>query len=314
MFAGAFLGLSAYFLPLALVRAAVSVVRAALRHDARRVFRFSPSIVAWIWDSGWLLSAHAMLAMTYTWCKLYLPAYGGRLCDSRLAAVDLVLHLGVNPNVFLLTLVAEGPRWMAAAVDAEYAAFATSMLVTTAWFLSDGRRPARLTFATANALLWMAGLVGYVAMPALGPAMAIDGLKAEIASSFPIAAAAQRALHYNYVNVLQMLANPGKDYLVTPSLGVAAMPSMHVAAHAFLFLWAVILGSTLRTPLLLMAMMTFIGSIATGWHYAVDSWAGILIACAAALLARLLLGGRQPREGENRGQEAREGEVRRDLS
>ena len=38
--------------------------RLAFEHDARRVFQFSPSDAAWIWDSGWLLSAHAMLAMT----------------------------------------------------------------------------------------------------------------------------------------------------------------------------------------------------------------------------------------------------------
>jgi len=67
------------------------------------------------------------------------------------------------------------------------------------------------------------------------------------------------------------------------------MPSLHVAAHAFLFLWALLVGSRLRAVLLAMTILTFLGSIATGWHYAVDSWAGLMLAALALLPAFLLL-------------------------
>lgn len=295
LFATAILAFCAYFIPLVLLRIAVAAAKAAARGELRAFFRVSPGAAGWLWDSGWLLSAHAMLGMTYSWCKLYLPAYGGKLWDARLARVDLAVHFGVNPNVFMLTLAAEGPRWAARVIDAEYAAFVTSMLVITAWFLGDGERRRRMVFATANWFLWTVGLVGYIALPALGPALAVDGLREEVAASFPIAASAQLALQHNYANVLRMLAHPGRDYLISPSLGVAAMPSMHVAAHTFLFLWALLSRSLLRTPLLIVAGLTFIGSIATGWHYAVDSWAGAALAAATAFLARLVLGRMEPR-------------------
>ena len=164
------------------------------------------------------------------------------------------------------------------------------MLAGTAWFLTDPDRSRRLRFAWGIAGIWSAGLWLYMAMPALGPVFAVAGLSAETGRVFPAAARAQATLLVNYRHVLEVLANPGAPVLVVPEMGVAAMPSLHVALHAFLAAWAVRTASWLRTPLVIVALLTFLGSVATGWHYAVDSWAGLALAAAVFAVASRRLG------------------------
>ncbi len=238
----------------------------------------------WLLDEAWILLGFAFLSMTYIWCKLLLPGYGGALWDARLAAADRWVSLGLNPSVFTLTVFEMGPRWAANALDLYYLTFIFTMLAGTAWFVTDRRRDRRVAFAVGAFVLWSVGLWIYIAMPALGPALAYDGLWQSVSRVFPRCAGLEAALLTNYQHVLLMLANPGRNYLLIPEYGVAAMPSLHVAAHAYLFFWANRIGSRLRAPLLCLTILTFIGSLATGWHYAIDSWAGLLLGwlCATA--------------------------------
>ena len=46
----------------------------------------------------------------------------------------------------------------------------------------------------------------------------------------------------------------GEPATVIPYMGIAAMPSLHVAAHFFLFLWARFVDSRLRNLLLAMSV------------------------------------------------------------
>lgn len=115
-------------------------------------------------------------------------------------------------------------------------------------------------------------------MPALGPVYAFEGYLLRIAAMFPTNAATQAALLTNYDAVHRLMA--GEDAMIVPHLGIAAMPSLHVAVHFFLFLWARRIGSRLSPLLLGMTMLTFIGSMATGWHYLIDGLIGLVLAAA----------------------------------
>ena len=244
-------------------------------------------MVAWCWDLLWIVAAVAVLTTAYAWTKLYLPALGGELWDGKLASLDRLLAFGIDPNVFMITIFEGAPRWAARLLDLHYSMFVTTMLATTGWFVTDSDHSRRVCFAWGAASLWSLGLWLYVAMPALGPVFTLAGLSAEVSHTFPVAAQAQAALLANYQRVLVTLANPGVCLLVAPEAGVAAMPSLHVAVHTFLAMWAVHVSSLLRTPLIGFAMLTYIGSVALGWHYAVDSWAGLILACAVfAVVAR----------------------------
>jgi len=237
----------------------------------------------------WLLIPVTLtvLAATYTWGKLMIPHLNPVLRDGGLAALDRLLCLGLDPNEVVFTLFAEGPRWAAVFLDRYYAAFVPTMLAGAAWFLTDtpARRRAFLAGFTA---LWSAGLWLYIAVPALGPVFVFRDFLTRIPAVFPRTAAAQEALMVNYMRVLDL--GSGQELPVAPTLGIAAMPSLHVAAHCLLFLWALVTGSRLRVVFLVMTILTFLGSVATEWHYLVDGLAGVILALAAAGVARAVLG------------------------
>ncbi len=84
-----------------------------------------------------------------------------------------------------------------------------------------------------------------------------------------------------YRSVLAILH--GGNAAVSPTLGIAALPSLHVAAQALFFVWCWRLRSRWRTVFLITTGLTFMGSVATGWHWAVDGFAGLAIAVIAGL-------------------------------
>jgi membrane-associated phospholipid phosphatase len=63
------------------------------------------------------------------------------------------------------------------------------------------------------------------------------------------------------------------------------MPSLHVGAHWLFMLW---IRREIRPLFVLAAVatfLTFIGSIITGWHYAVDGYVGIALAQLVYMVA-----------------------------
>jgi membrane-associated phospholipid phosphatase len=63
------------------------------------------------------------------------------------------------------------------------------------------------------------------------------------------------------------------------------MPSLHVGGHWLLMLWARRLARPLFMPAVVGTFLTFLGSLVTGWHYAVDGYIGIVLAQTAYWLA-----------------------------
>ena len=60
-----------------------------------------------------LVVASVLTTSAYEWIKLLVPAMNPRLWDSTFAGWDRALCLGVDPNVFLLT-IAGGLAWLTA--------------------------------------------------------------------------------------------------------------------------------------------------------------------------------------------------------
>lgn len=77
----------------------------------------------------------------------------------------------------------------------------------------------------------------------------------------------------------------GQLYQFNPVMGVAAMPSLHVGAHFLFFLWARRYERRLALLLALATGLTLFASVLTGWHYAVDGYAGMLLAWICYRLA-----------------------------
>lgn len=235
-----------------------------------------------------------LLTIAYSWPKLMVQVLNPRLWDLQLARFDRILCFGLDPNEFLLTVFEGSPGFVSYLLDRYYGLFVFSQSIGTAWFLCDPRARFRSAFGAGVISLWMIGTWWYVAMPALGPAYFFEDLPQRLWAVFPAAAQVQTVLYTNYMAVKGLAG--GEPTLIVPHLGIAAMPSLHVAVHLFLYLWAVFARSWLRPVFLAMTILTFVGSVATGWHYVVDGLAGAIVAavafCLAVMTAKLLRGSR----------------------
>ena len=221
------------------------------------------------------------------WPKVMIPALNPRLWDEALIGIDTALCLGINPNEFLLTVFEGAPRFVTWTLDHHYALFIFSQGLASAWFLTDLRPWRLIAFGASVTLLWLVGTWSYLVLPALGPVYVFEGFLPRIAAIFPMNAGTQVALLQNYESVHRAMA--GEPTAVISYMGIAAMPSLHVAAHFFLFLWARLVNSRLRNLLLAMSVLTLIGSVATGWHYLVDGLAGLVLAAGVFAVAVVIL-------------------------
>ncbi len=249
----------------------------------RRRWREAISPLRLAMDLAWIAAAQGMLAHTYTWTKLMVPALHAASYDALFARWDRMLLRGVDPNVLVVALLRDGPAFIAHGIDALYGTFVKFALIFAAWFSTDLDRGRRIGFSIGFSLLWLWGLWGYVAFPAVGPAFVAEGLWQQVRDIMPTSVADQALLAQNYDAVQRVLA--GERVPLQPVYGVAAMPSLHVATPMLYFLWAVLHGSKLRAPFLLVLLGMFVGSLASGWHYAVDGLAGAALAGAAAWVA-----------------------------
>jgi hypothetical protein len=223
-----------------------------------------------------------VLALTwyaYSWPKVMVPILNPRLWDGLLARIDVALCLGVNPNELFLTIFEGAPRVLNQMIDRYYGLFVLSQGGLTAWFVTDPRANKRIAFSSALILLWVLGTWSYVVMPALGPVYVFEDYFQRVAAIFPANAAVQSALLTNYNAVHRITV--GENAPIMMHLGIAAMPSLHVAANVFFYLWSCFAGSRLRLPLLAMATLTLITSMVLCWHYLIDGLAGIAFAGAA---------------------------------
>ncbi len=237
-----------------------------------------------------IISVFALTTYAYSWPKVMIPALNPRIWDELLIKIDSVLCFGINPNEFLLTVFEGAPPLISRMLDRFYHSFVIVQGAITAWFVTEPQMRRRIVFGASVTTLWILGTWSYVIMPALGPVYVFEDFLPRIATVFSDTAASQVALLQNYQMVQRIIV--GEPGMIAPHLGIAAMPSLHVAVQFFLFLWARFIGSRLSLLLLATTTLTLFGSIATGWHYLIDGLAGLVLAIATfgigVLLTRLL--------------------------
>ena len=225
-----------------------------------------------------LLRLFVFAALAYfghVWLKIMVPFLNPRLLDPALARLDAALHFGLNPGPLALGLFPWPAVWRA--LDVYYAAFVPLTMAGLAWFLTAPSRPERARFAAGFALLWIGGAWLYVACPSLGPCYVFPADFSEALRSFPLQGAMQNLLMGHYRALLSAAARH-ETMRIVPLLGIGAMPSLHVGAHAFLALFAWKRSRPLGLFFAAATALTFYGSLVTGWHYAVDGYAGLALA------------------------------------
>ncbi len=258
--------------------------RALLRRPLRPYLR---RIASWEWLSLWLRLWIAYMAVTYAyfWLKVSVPLVNPRLFDGALWQIDRLLHLGVSPSIFATTLLAGTP--LLGFLDTWYGWWLPSIFYGVAFFSASDDALFRRRLMLSSVLIWGLGAWIYTAVPAIGPCYASPDVFAATKAATPKAVAAQGALLENYRLVVAGREG-GALRSFNPTRGVAALPSLHVGLHWLLFLWAWSKEREQRVVWLIATGLTFLASVATGWHYALDGYAGIALAQLCWWLARRL--------------------------
>jgi len=221
----------------------------------------------------------SLTSYVYSWLKVTLPLLRPDvLFDGGLFRLETALHLGVNPGRFLQGLFPYTALWKA--LDGWYASFIYTVMAGVGWFASVLSRRDRARFSMGFALLWVLGSWWYFAMPSLGPCYVLKDDYKEVRASMPMQSAVMDVLFAHYGRVRAFHRHPGTD--IFPYLGVAAMPSLHVAAHAFLAFFARRRSRALFLAYSLATALTLFTAVVSGWHYAIDGYAGLLLAWGCA--------------------------------
>lgn len=235
------------------------------------------------WLGEWLrlIAAFVAYIYAYLWLKVSIPLLRLDLYDAEIWRLDRFLHFGVSPTVFAIELVAGTPLvW---AIDRFYSYWIIVIPVWTAYVYASSDGAARRRFALGTALLWVAGSWVYYLVPAVGPCYWSEDFLAPIREGMPLVANTQAALWTQYRS---LAASEGPRMLfLSPALGVAAMPSLHVGAYVFFALWAKRHARRWYRLWVLASVLIFFGSLATAWHYAVDGYVGALLAWGAVRVA-----------------------------
>ncbi|MHB8797377.1 MAG: phosphatase PAP2 family protein [Thermoanaerobaculia bacterium] len=223
-----------------------------------------------IWVAG------VLLLYAYTWLKVAIPLLNERLWDAELARLDQTIHAGLSPSRFLVALFEGTP--LLRLLDDVYAIWLPLTMSGAGFFAMTLSPRARAQFFFSYVMIWTLGVWTYVALPALGPALAYPWEWTTVHAELPRAFEAQALLMSNYGKVVESRMTGVLRAGFNPSLGVAAMPSLHVGIDALLLLWCFRRARSLAAFFIAALLLTFLGSIVTGWHFAVDAYVGCLLA------------------------------------
>jgi hypothetical protein len=140
----------------------------------------------------------------------------------------------------------------------------------------------------AVAYTYILGVLITLAYPTLGPCFVRREDYEWIQQSMGMLADTQRNL-WRYFSYVVQAGRADMDVTGQVFMGIAAFPSLHVGHMALLSFVAWKRYRVYTPVVVLMAALTFVATMAFGWHYAVDAIGGIALAWAVcALLWRFL--------------------------
>ena len=260
---------------------------AALKGKGRRYLARLRSR-SWILLSLRILVACTLTIYFYSALKGLIQILHPVLYDELLWQIDRWTLFGFSPNVFSLYAF-QHPAALAV-IDVTYEKlFLTTLIVSIAVFFTLESARLRLAFATGCTAIWISSAWLYFLVPSLGPCYAFAEVWEPFRALLPENVRMQNYLMANYQMIRQIPVDriPPEMHILG---GVAAFPSMHVGSQAFIALWLSRLVRPLRIVGYFSVVLIFVGSLVTGWHYLVDSIAGVILAWVCFRLGFVLYG------------------------
>jgi membrane-associated phospholipid phosphatase len=214
--------------------------------------------------------------------------------DYSLMRLDHFLHFGNHPWRLLEPIV-QSPLLVRAA-DYVYMSWFYLLFLSCLWMGWTPRRHLRLCYLVSTLLVW--GIIGSVFATFLSSAGPCFYSKVVSAEEDPYAPLMQKLSEisnstpgeYLHATFNQAGLWEGKKAGVWgPFGGISAMPSIHLAM-ATLFAWlAFSVRKWLGWIFVGYVVLIFMGSIVLGWHYAVDGYAGVILASLIWLAVRKIV-------------------------
>lgn len=238
-------------------------------------------------DTAIVFLSVMIMASTYIYLKDMIPVLHPFALDPVLSQLDRTLHGGVDPWRLLWPVL--GTPFVTTALNVAYHLWFFLLYIGVFAATFDRRDPTRRTvFLVAFCLVWIVGgnLIA-TGLSSAGPVYSqvlgfgdqyvaqMEGLKALNEISPVWSLKVQDILIQNY------LADG-------PIRGISAMPSMHVANATLLALFGFTYARWLGWTMTVFAGIIMAASVHLGWHYAVDGYAGVLVALASWRVARIL--------------------------
>ena len=198
--------------------------------------------------------------------------------DVALAETDRILHFGRAPHEWLGWLT----QWPAAlfALNFSYHLWFVVLVGTLFTAAMSGRDTIlRHQFLLSFMLIWLiGGFLVALGFSSAGPCYYQRlGLGTSYQSLMEALAIADRDYPLWALSTQEMLWK-GFTGAGSGSIGISAFPSMHVASATLFALYASRRNPAAGGALWLFAAVIMTGSVVLGWHYAVDGYAGALIA------------------------------------
>jgi len=218
----------------------------------------------------------------YTTLKQAIPLINNSIYDIQLIAIEKWIHLGFNPA---WELANSNPSHLwTKTLDINYYLWFLVKPLFFAYFLTHRNQCKRDHFiSTYLGVLIIFVLIG-IAIPSHGPCY-VDPEFFPV-ENMKISQHVQDKLLEAYYNLEKItLVNNGS---MTYGMGIMALPSLHVAVCILYiyFFWSE--GLLWRWGTIIFTLMIFLGSLYSGWHYAIDGYVGGLIVLLVAWIIRNL--------------------------
>ncbi len=200
--------------------------------------------------------------------------------DAAFRDLDRLIHFGSLPHDALW--FALGRPWLIFSINFAYNLWFIVLLVS--WFsaaIAKRDTPLRHQFLMSFMLTWLVG--GFFIATGLSSAGPVYFERLGLGGDYRPLTEALRAANEHFpiwaLTVQDMLWD-GYSGKSTGSVGISAFPSMHVASAVLFALYWRRRAPRVAPLLWAFAAVIMLGSVVLAWHYAVDGYAGALIALA----------------------------------
>lgn len=224
-----------------------------------------------------LFCATVVFYGSFTSIKNMLPDLTGFTWDKTLADVDQALHFGVDPTLFLGTII---PAKFAMMIDFFYGRGWSLLMLATTMCAAVSTRYAHL-----RTRYFMTYFICWIVVGNLLAGLFLSGgpcYYALLTGDYSRFADLPTMMLGTYSpRYQQYLWNLYQTKVTGFGTGISAFPSMHLATVTLiaLYLWSI--NRSLGIFGIAFTLLILIGSIRLGWHYAIDGYVAILVTLVA---------------------------------